>query len=341
MARVSEPSISVRLAWPFARLAGSTESILGFLAGTTASFADPDARMPRSVAMDMVAAEAARSPSVGLRAAELTEAHDFHVLEYAARSAPTLGEAVHCMERYWRLMDDGADIELEAHGDRAVWQLRLKAGLTQPPAANDFAIATALAFSRRNVAVYEAPVEVHLAHDEPPYAAEYERVFGAPVRFGAPCNAIVIRRERLKVPMLRANPSIARAFEEHAKRLLGELRKNEGVSGSVRRVLVDQLRRGPITMASIAQHQAMAVATLRRRLREEGTTFEALLEEVRRDLALEYLRDPSLTLTEIAFLLGYGNVTSFTRAFQRWTGHTPTSHRERSQAEEGQSANAR
>lgn len=157
----------------------------------------------------------------------------------------------------------GGRADARAVDGRYCW--RVQWHLEEP---NDFAIATALAFSRRNTARYEAPIEVQLAHAKPAHAAEYEPLVEAPVRFGAPCNAIVIDA---------------------------------------------------------------AVATLRRHLEDEGTSFAALLEEARRDLAFEYLRDRSLTLTEIAFLLGYGSVSSFGRAFQRWTGRTPAAHR----AEEG------
>ena len=326
MATASEYSISVRLVWPFARVSGSTEGILRYLESAAASFADPDARIERSAAMELCALQADAIPDIGLRAAALTEAQDL-VLEYAARSAPTLGDAAHCLIRYSRVMDDAADMSLDADGERAAWRFRLKGGLTQPPAANDFVLATAIAFSRRNVAAYEPPLEVQFVHDEPGYAAEYERVFEAPVRFGAECNAIVIRRGRLFAPMLRANPDIARAFEVHAERIIERLEKSEGLIGMVRRQLLDQLPRGSISMPAIAESQRMAVATLRRRLRDEGTTFESVLEDVRRSLATEYLKDPELNLTEVAFLLGYGNVTSFTRAFQRWTGTTPAFYR--------------
>jgi AraC-like DNA-binding protein len=326
MAAASEHSISVRLVWPFARVSGSTEGILRYLERAAASFADPDGRIPRSVAMELCVLQADAIPDIGLRAAALTEAQDL-VLEYAARSAPTLGDAAHCLIRYSRVMDDAADMSLDAEGEHAVWRFRLKGGLGQPAAANDFALATAIAFSRRNVSIYEPPVEVHFVHDEPSYASRYERVFEAPVRFGAECNAIVIRRERLAVPMLRANPNMARAFERRAEQLIERLEKSEGLMGTIRRGLLEQLPRGPVSMPAIAESQGIAVATLRRRLRDEGTTFESILEEVRRSLATEYLKDPELNLTEIAFLLGYGNVTSFTRAFQRWTGTTPALHR--------------
>jgi AraC-like DNA-binding protein len=294
-------------------------------------FADPETRIPRSIVSRLleIAVDTSGDPAIGLRASELAEAHDLDVLEYAARSAPTLGDALHCVGRYAQLMDDALEMRLDHENDRAVMRFRVRAGVVQPAAANDFVVGTALSFSRRNAAYYEPPLEVHLAHPPTSYASEYERAFGTKVRFNAASNAVVISKARLATPMLRANPAIAHAFEQHARKLLVEVQKADGLSGKIRRLLLDTLRRGPVSMNAVARKEAMAVATMRRRLRDEGTTFADLLEEVRSDLAAQYLRDSSLTLTEIAFLLGYSNVTSFTRAFQRWTHMTPGAYRER------------
>jgi AraC-like DNA-binding protein len=325
------PTVSVRLLWPFARLTAWTDFVIELSGCSAESFADPETRIPRSVATRLlqVAVEATGDPAIGLRAAELCEAHDFDVLEYAARSASTLGEAAECFMRFAQLMDDGLDLSLDKEGDRAIFRFHLRPRITQPPAASDFIVASALAFSRRNTATYEPPLEVQFAHPPPSYAIECARLLQAKVRFGAPCDAIVFPRSRLSAPMARANPSIANAFGQHAQKLLLEIQKADGLSGKIRRILLEALRRGPVNMNDVARSEAMAVATMRRRLRDEGTTFADLLEEVRRELALQHLRDGTLTLTEIAFLLGYSNVTSFTRAFQRWTHTTPGAYRER------------
>lgn len=324
-------TISVRVLWPFARLTGWTDLIIQLSGCSAEAFADPDTRIPRAVATRLLelAVEATGDPRIGLSAAELTEAHDFDVLEYAARASPTLGDAVGCFMRYAQLMDDALEMTLDKEGERAILRFHLRPPITQPLAASDFIVAAALSFSKRNVATYEPPLEVQLAHPPPPHAAEYGARLGTRVRFGAPCDAIVFPKSRLAAPLLRANPSIANAFEQHAQKLLVEVQKADGLSGKIRRILLETLRRGPVNMNEVARREAMAVATMRRRLRDEGTTFADLLEEVRRDLSFQYLRDGGLTLTEIAFLLGYSNVTSFTRAFQRWTQTTPGAYRER------------
>jgi AraC-like DNA-binding protein len=335
----AKPSVSIRLVWPFARLTGSTDVVMKYSGVTAEEFADPDTRISRAVVNRLLemAVEATGDVFLGLRAAELAEAQDFDVLEYASRSALTLGDAIGCVIRYGQLLDDSAHFTLDKEGDKALFRMHLKANMSQPPAANDMMIALALGFSRRNCVTYDAPLEVQVMHGPMPQADEYERRLGAPVRFNAPANAIVFPKARLAAPMLRANPVIASAFEQHANKLLLEMQKADGLSGKVRRILLEELRRGPVSMNDVARKEAMAVATMRRRLRDEGTTFADLLEEVRHDLSRQYLRDSTLTLTEIAFLLGYSNVTSFTRAFQRWTRLTPGAYRERERGFNGAS----
>jgi AraC-like DNA-binding protein len=329
--RSTVPTVSVRLLWPFARLTAWTDFVIQLSGCSAEAFADPETRIPRAVATRLLelAVEATGDPAIGLRAAELCEAHDLDVLEYAARSAGTLGEAAECFARFAQLMDDALELSIDKEGDRAIFRFHLRPRVTQPAAAADFIVSSALAFSRRNTVSYEPPLEVQFAHAPPSYAVEYARLLSTRVRFGAPCDAIVIPRARLSAPMARANPSMANAFGQHAQKLLVEIQKADGLSGKIRRILLDALRRGPVNMNEVARREAMAVATMRRRLRDEGTTFADLLEEVRRELALQHLRDDTLTLTEIAFLLGYSNVTSFTRAFQRWTQITPGAYRER------------
>lgn len=82
-------------------------------------------------------------------------------------------------------------------------------------------------------------------------------------------------------------------------------------------------------MTSVAAALAMSPPTLRRRLEEDGTTFSALVDETRRDLAEQYLRNPKKAVDEVASLLGFGHVPTFHRAFRRWTGVTPSQHRKR------------
>lgn len=334
-AKRAESTLSIRLVWPFARLAANHPGAVGVLVrpGISAEdFGNPDTRIPHSVAMGLLRDTVATvgDPTLGLRAGEQLEAGDFDVLEYAARSTATLGEAIQCVARYFRLMNDAAEITVVEQADTAVWRFRVLDDVPQPPAANDFVIASSLAFSRRNTSDTEPPLEIRLMHDRPDHAAAYER-FGTEVTFGAPYNEIVMRKDRLRTPMARTNPQISAAFELRAKELVNRLEARDGIVGRVRRHLGAQMGSGSATMSVTAQRLAMSEATLRRRLQDEGTTFRGLVEDLRQRLARQYLEQTGPAISEIAFLLGFSDVASFDRAFKRWMGHSPTKYREKFQ----------
>jgi AraC-like DNA-binding protein len=327
-----ESTVSIRLVWPFARVARVGPDSVERLARVglePEDFANPDTRLPHAVVMRSLEETVANTgdPTIGLRAGEQLDAVDFDVLENAARCSPTLGDAMACMARYMRLMNDAAEITLHAEGEIAEWRFRVTDGVPQPPAANDFVITAALQFSKRNASVIEPPLEVRLMHAEPSYAAEYEKSFGVPVRFNAPFNTVVIRRARLAVPMSRANPRMSDAFQIHARQLLDKLRQGDGVAGRVREEIAVQLGTGAVSMHATAKRLAMSVATLRRRLEEEGETFAGIVDDLRKRLAERYLNEQRLTINEVAFLLGFASAAAFNRAFKRWTGMPPAAYR--------------
>jgi AraC-like DNA-binding protein len=216
--------------------------------------------------------------------------------------------------------------------------------LHDQPLANDFVIASLVAFIERNVSHFSAPIEVRLTHERPVHAAEYARAFhGARVSFGSAHNAIVLGRDQLALPMIHANPAVARAFDLRAHELVERLRCSAPTSRRVREQIARALGAGTANMKVTAERLAMSEATLRRRLQDEGTTFAGVLGDVRRELALHYLQERSNKLSDIASMLGYGSATAFDRAFRRWTGATPSRYRDemhdaRAQAPEGQSA---
>jgi AraC-like DNA-binding protein len=333
MARQREAELSIRLVWPFARLTTlhpRTDTILNGARVEPATFANPDARIPHRLAMDMLqtAVNATGDPALGLHAGEHVEPGDFDVLESVARSAGTLREAIECMARYYRLIHDAGEITLEDEGNgRIAVCFRVTDGVPQPPAVNDFIVTCAITFSKRNVK-FESPLEVRLIHDKPAYLSEYERIFQTRnIRFRARCNAIVLSAQRLAAPMGRANPRIAAAFEIHARQLLDKLREGDGISGRVRDAVAERLGAGDANMASTARKLGMSVATLRRRLEAEGTSFAGIVDDLRRRLAERHLREREPAVGEIAMLLGFSNVTAFHRAFRRWTGIAPTEYR--------------
>ncbi|MFT3927662.1 MAG: AraC family transcriptional regulator [Myxococcales bacterium] len=329
---VPNPTISIRLLWPFARIIALHPRGLELLAEArigVQEFSDPDKRVPHDPAMHLLAraVDLCVDPGLGMKAAEQFGPSDLGVLEYAASTCATLRDAAHCATRYLRLMNDSADSRLVEKEDVAVWEFRVAEGLNQPPAANDFELSVYTSLARRYTGQDEDPIEVHFAHAAPTSEADYQRVFRCPVRLGMPFNAIVFPRAYLDAPLVHANAVVHATYAAHVNELLEGSRKQEGVTGRVRALVVENLSRGEASLLWVAKAMAMSGPTLRRRLEEEGTGHRQIVDEVRRELASRYLEDRSLPISEVAFLLGFSNVASFHKAFRRWHGTGPAEFR--------------
>jgi AraC-like DNA-binding protein len=332
-ARERGAEVSIRLLWPFARLLSARPGLAATLARSgisPAQFADPEMRVSRRLAVELLEETvlATGMPELGLRAGERTEAGEFDVLERVAQSATTLGAALDHMARYMRILHDSLEITVENDGEYAAICCRVTDGAPQSAASNDFLLATAVTFLKR-IPRYEAPVEIRFAHPAPSYIAKYRRIFETKLRFGARCNAVVLRRERLAEPMLRASPHAAAAFALQADHILRELRRRDTIEWRVRTTVAARLEAGTVDMQSTAQTLGMSVATLRRRLLAEGVSFAGVVDDLRRQLAEGYLREGAITGREIARLLGFSSAPAFHRAFRRWTGSAPSECRSR------------
>ncbi len=328
--------VSVRLLWPFLRIAGGDPRARDVLNGAELgprTLGDAEARLLHQASLDLLrrAIETLPDPALGLRAGYELDGADLGAVERAARHAPTVGDCLELTIRHLSLFVEAARAAVTIHGDTAVLTLRTAEDATGLDAADDFVVAACVAFLRRNVPDYRPPLEVRVAHARPSYAAEYQRVLGTPVTFDAAENAVVFPKEWLERRMPCANAELLAVFEHQARRALTELGQQYGAAGLVRQAVSGQFEAGSVSMHDTARRLAMSVATLRRRLGDEGTTFADLVDELRRQRAYEHLREPHLTVSEVAFRVGFSGVVTFGRAFKRWSGLTPTEFRARVQ----------
>jgi AraC-like DNA-binding protein len=338
VSETQEATVSLRWVIPFMRVTGASPTDIQILQRegiTLKDFANPDTRIRHRAIMELLEATVARvgDPTLGLRAGERFESGDFDALEYAARSCATLRDAILCGARYMYLMHGAQESRLVEEGEFSSWELRVTDDVPQPPAANDFALTSAVSFARRYTAQRNVLREVHFRHTVPTSMSEYARVFdGAEIKLGMRHNALVFVSEHLDAPMSHAHAGLQAAFELHASTMLERLRRADGIGGRVRQLLIEQLRAGDVSMATVARRLAMSVATLRRRLGDEKTSHSEILDDVRRELAEKYLADMSLAISEVAFLLGFSHVTAFYKAFRRWSqGVTPAEFRAQAQ----------
>src|SRR5262249_43347614 len=153
------------------------------------------------------------------------------------------------------------------------------------------------------------------AHPAPAAPSEHERFFGAPVRFNQPHNQLVFPRAHLDLPMREADASLASHLDRHLDVVLSGLSRAPSFVDSVRRAVGEDLRGGLPRVEEIARKLHMSPRTLQRRLRDAEVSFQALLSEVRRDMGLRYLRESQMSVAEVAFLLGFSEVSTFHRAF--------------------------
>jgi AraC-like DNA-binding protein len=172
------------------------------------------------------------------------------------------------------------------------------------------------------------PKELWVMHARPNYAERYAQVLPADVRFDAPYNAVVMHASTLRTPMRGNHPLLAAALEQRADTLLRGLHATLGITQQVRAVLATRLAAGTPGMFEVAHLLGMSSTTLWRRLSDEGTRFTTVLDELRHEAALSYLRRPEPSINEIATRLGFRDAPAFIKAFKRWSGTTPVRYRD-------------
>lgn len=164
----------------------------------------------------------------------------------------------------------------------------------------------------------------------PQYADKYHQIFQCPVLFEQASNFIVIKAEALDWPCLNRSAPTFELLRRGADEELEKVRLGLSFNEKVSRVIGPLLDGCTPTLEQVSEQLNMAPWTVRRKLVEEGGSFQQTLNETRRALSISYVRDTALTLGEIAYLLGFGSPTAFQRAFKRWTGEAPGRFRDKS-----------
>jgi len=297
--------------------------------------ADDDARVaaPQLGAAWAEALRLTGDRQLPLRIAAGAPAGAFGLVEHVCRAAPTLGEALRQWVRYLNLLDDTAGVRLEVEEDRALLGVEREREVPAP-AADELYLALTARFARELSAEPSRPIAVELAHPGPDDAAPFAAWFEAPVAFGAEATRLVLPRAALAARLVAPDPAplagLARATDE----LAGVAAADPPVTQRVKRALLDALRSDDAQVEAVAKQLGINVRSLQRRLKDEGTSFQAAREDVRRSLALRYL-DDGLAVAEISFLLAFDEPAAFSRAFKRWTGLTPAEHRAQRRAAPG------
>jgi AraC-like DNA-binding protein len=208
-------------------------------------------------------------------------------------------------------------MELHIHGD----------SVPAPRQSHDAALAYILAFFRWMTGEHIVPLQVSFAYSQPADTGPYERLFQCPLSFGASHYSMSFAREVMDAKLASGNATLAQMHDQFAGDYLARF-EHTRVTHQARQVLCRLLPQGEPKRQAVASALSMSTRTLQRRLQEENTSFQHLLDETRRELAMQLLRQRRLTLLEVAYLLGFADPSNFFRAFKRWFGMPPGQYRE-------------
>ena len=335
-----------------ARAGVDPEEILQAVGLESSTLENPEARISQEqhIGIWIEAINRTGDEDFGLHMGELlTPAKERNILSYVMLNCSTAGEVLEKLCLYHDLMAEGISIRLEKDGSFAYLSLEvtpnlkinlpkyvLKAIQRVTPSAKIkipryvpesmlCAFQSKLRFLTENDF---NPVEVRFEHPKPNDIAEHQRIFRAPLFFNQPRNELVLEKRCLDLPIVFADPELLDTFEKRAQKLLDSLISPNTWSDKVIRLLGKMLNGNNPGIESVARNLGVSARNLQNRLNEEGTTYQKLLDQVRKEIALDYLKQPDVTICEIAFLLGFSEQSAFNHAFKRWTGSPPGEYRQ-------------
>ena len=237
-----------------------------------------------------------------------------------ARLAPSLHAALDTLSRYLPTLQEQTAMRFERHGAdfRITYQIRDGAILRRRQDA-ELTVGVLIGFIRGGLGPQWRPREVHLEHPRPDPVPRYDDHLGAPVYFGQVCNSVIVTPDDAATILRSSDPVRMAELEQRLCRRLQDSRADDFV-GIVLQEIRDAMVQGHPGIGPVARRLDMSGPALYRRLKRRGVEFSDLQRDLRRELALLHVADPHIRLTEVAMLLGYSELSAFSRAFRSWTG---------------------
>jgi len=316
---------------------GFDATVLRQLLSST-DFSDPDVRVQESTVEEawQFASGISRDDALGVHLAEWLPRGALDLVEFAFRTSRSLGTGLERLAHYGRVLSDRVAAGMNDREDESVFWVRDTATTPLHPGRAEFALALALKLAREGTGTHVVPARVSFAHPASGDGSEHLRFFDTPVHFAAGSNSMVLSAVDAARPLLEVDEALATIVRRRLDKALHH--RDRGDTGSftsrVHRLVVQALGEGPSTADSVAHALGVSRRTLSRRLAEEATSFSAILDTVREDVAKTLLQDRSLSIGDIAFFLQYSEPAAFHRSFRRWTGQTPQTFREGTEEED-------
>ncbi|MGF1641438.1 MAG: AraC family transcriptional regulator ligand-binding domain-containing protein [Rhodospirillales bacterium] len=295
-----------------------------------AQLRDRDARIPfhKHAALLELAAEHLADPVLGLRLGITVAPAQAGLFGFVMTTAATLEDALTSLARCLHVQDEGLILAIDVKRKRTALELRIDdPRVAAGGQATALGVGLLVGLVRSVTDPLVGPVEVAFAQPAPPRIGACEKLLGAPARFDQPGTVLLLDTDDLDRPVRGLDVPFGRRVDRHGRAVLGEAPRTPDLSYRVRELIVRNLPVGDARIGAVADELGLTIRTLERRLKADGFVYKRMIDDIRRRLALRYLKQRRLTLRQIAFLLGYAEFDSFIHACRRWTGITPHRHR--------------
>jgi AraC-like DNA-binding protein len=286
----------------------------------------PDARCPLSKTGTLwrVALEATGDEAFGVKLASYFTHTAFHALGYGLSASSSLKEAFERVQHYSHVVSDAVGYRFYRCG--AEYHFYIEPRTEVPIESIDALVGTHLRMCRSLIGREFSPLSVELRRPRPTVIDDFERLWRAPLRFNADHNRLRFDTTSIERVLDSGNPELARLSDAVSARYLARIERHN-MEARVRTVLAQRLQHSEPTQEQVAEILNVSARTLQRKLGDSGTTFKKIVDETRHAQALAHFSMPQMSVNEVAHLLGFSCTSSFTRAFRRWTGLSPSQWR--------------
>jgi len=267
----------------------------------------------------------AGSEAIGLKLGQFVKLPGMGIVGYVMMNASTVSEGMQRFCKYERLLTNIYRTEI-AQDKYSLAYVMHCLGPWQPERRYllDFIMSAVRTLAIATPMDPRAIMEVRFQSEPPADISPYAAVFSpASLKFGCRDTRLIFACDVAAKPIIGANPDLFAAFEQQAQMLLSQY-EQDNFSDRVRQKIAQSLQGVAPTLNEIAAQLHLSSRSVQMKLQEEGTSYQMLLNQVRRDLAIAHLQSGDLNKTEIAYLLGFSELSVFSRTFKRWTGKSPS-----------------
>lgn len=281
--------------------------------------------------------ELSNDPHFGLHMGEFLSLSAAGIITQVVQTSATVHEALGYLVAFANLGCSALPFSLEEQSN--YWELSITPNplwVEQSPASVRHTMDGVVVFTIREFQTLTRqkynPVKLHFSYPRPEKFMEYERLFNCAIYFNQEKTAIYLHKKHVAESIITSDYHLLQILVQHAAQKLAAMQQDAGFFTIVKQSILNLVKPQFPTIEQVAANLNISVRTLQRKLKEEGYSYKEVLDELRRQFAMDYLQKENLSIKEVAYLLDYADASAFTRSFRRWTGKSPNEYRQQSAA---------